>query len=288
VHGWRIKGIRLSQHEDAIFEMTKRVIPESIKHQVKQDFFCWPLPRTLKTSMRVSVAACTLTFFLLPANAVLGRWQPKGQFHDFGYDSSRKFRSACAPSRKAFLASRLSVLNGTPEATTPTWTSVGAPADPAASAPSAKPESNLAQARTQAKAAPCRGTTETAPQMRAALLPVNSALAHSVKPIELQQVQSETQMAPKSALDQATAPEEGPIVQPLPAQDQPAMQMAPKPGLNQATPEEWPTVQPAPEGPATQTATKPALNQATAPDEGPIVQPLPIHEQPQMAPKTRP
>jgi hypothetical protein len=217
--------------------MTKKAITRSLKSQGQQGF----PRRTLKglqsctPIVAVPFAACTLMFMLLPAGVVWGAWQPRGDLQGYGYEASRKSQSVLPPLPKdEFVPPGSAALGASPGAITAVRASAGAPEKPAASAmttpqaaplPTAKPRSNLAQACRQGRAAP------PAPLSNGALSPAPTAPVQHLKPLAaLVQVQPATQMAPTP--NQATAPEEGPIVQPVPTQVQvqPATQMAPKAG----------------------------------------------------------
>jgi hypothetical protein len=286
--------------------MTKTAIYGSPKSQAEQDFS----RRTLKDTPIVAVffAVSTLTFMSLPADAVCGSWQPYGDRQGYGYEPSRKSQSVLPPQpQDDFMPLASAVLGATLEAITAARPPAGAPEkitpgnkSPASATttpqtaplPTAMPKPKLAR---QAKAAPPTGATAPAQvpaQAKAAqppaAMPVPLA-ASAPQPVQAAQQSVPMPMpqpAPTPPPNQATVPEEGPIVQPLPTQAQPATQMAPKPPPNQATvPEEGPIVQPLPPQaqPATQMAPKPPPNQATVPEEGPIM----MQEVPDASTKSR-
>jgi hypothetical protein len=290
--------------------MTKTAIHGSPKSQAEQDFS----RRTLKDTPIVAVffAVSTLTFMSLPADAVCGSWQPYGDRQGYGYEPARKSQSVLPPQpQDDFMPLGSAVLGATLEAITAARPPAGAPEkitpgnkSPASATttpqtaplPTAMPKPKLAR---QAKAVPPTGATAPAQvpaQAKAAQPPaampvqqVNPLAASAPQPVQAAQQSVPMPMpqpAPTPPPNQATVPEEGPIVQPLPTQAQPATQMAPKPPPNQATvPEEGPIVQPLPPQaqPATQMAPKPPPNQATVPEEGPIM----MQEVPDASTKSR-
>jgi hypothetical protein len=245
---------------------------------------------------RVGALSCTLAFLSVSSGAICWSWQANGDLQGYGGEASSKFQSIMPP-RPQDGPMPGSAAIAMPDAITAARTAAGAPKKvtpgnksaasatttlQAAHLPTAKPKSKPSLAEPKDVTAPA----QVAAKAKAVVLPVQQ-----VELLTASAPQPEQTAPPPLPMPQPAQAPPAEVGQPAPMQALPSPQMAPKPAANQATvPDEAPILRPVPMQARSAPQIKPAADQATVPDEAPLLQPLPplVQPAPPMAPKTDP